>query len=151
MVVRLGTEKDFNQVMELLKEFHAESLDKYGILMNDGIAMCAMQRFLGTSFVLEIDGHIVGVLGGTVVTYPLNDELMYQEWVWFVSRRNRLHGIRLYFKLVEYCKEHNIKKILMVHMGNSKADKLERFYTKLGFELLEKHYVKDLGGVNAKS
>jgi len=146
MIVRLAQEKDLEQILQLIKEFHSESLNAYNILYDDDIAKIAMAKLLGTSFILELDEKIVGVLGGMIVNYPGNNIPVYQEWIWYVNKEYRLHGVSLYNHLENYCKENNIKKIVMVSMANSKATKLEKFYHRLGFELLEKHYIKNLGG-----
>lgn len=146
LTVRLAEEKDFESCLELIKEFHAESLDAYNLLYNDECALLILPKFIGSSFVLEVDDKIVGILAGMVVNYPVNGEKIFQEYMWFVNKHYRKYGINLYRHLEEYCRENNIKKIIMVHMANLKAQKLEQFYNRLGFELLEKHYIKNLGG-----
>ena len=143
-MVRLAEQKDFKDCLQLIKEFQQESLDAYNLLCNDEIALLIMEKFLKTSFVLEINNILAGVLAGAVVTYPLNDEKIYQEHIWYVNKKYRRYGLILYNYLEDYCKANNIKKIVMVHMANSKADKLEEFYKRLGYELLEKHYIKNL-------
>ncbi len=147
MLVRLGTQEDFDSVDILLKEFHAESLTDYNILYNEKIMRLLMDKFLGSSFVLEDNGKIVGVLGGLITVYPLNNEKMYQEFVWFVSKKYRWHGARLYFRMITYCKENGIHKVLMGNLGNNNCERFDKFYEKMGFKLLEKHYLKDLGGI----
>lgn len=109
-----------------------------------------MEKLIDTSFVLEMEGKIVGVLGGMIANYPLNGELIYQELAWYVNKKYRLHGIRLFKVLEQFCHEKGIKKIGVTLMANSKAEKLEKFYERLGFTYLEKHYIKNLGGLDAK-
>lgn len=144
-MVRLAEERDIEPVLGLLKEFHTESLNKYNLFCDDTIARQTLKVLYPTSFVLELEGKTVGVLAGQVATFPLNNELIYHEWVWFVNKKYRLHGISLYHKLEEYCKEKDIKKIIMITLANN-ADKLEKFYKRLGFTFLEKHFIKELGG-----
>jgi len=151
-MIRFATQEDIPKVLELLKEFHAESLDAYKLYLNEQVTTLLMEKFYATSLVLDIQGKIVGVLGGMVTTYPLNQELIYQELVWFVSKRYRMYGISLFNSLEDYCRKNNIKKIGVALMANSKADKLERFYQLMGYEYLEKHFIKNLaGGLNAES
>ena len=146
MIVRQATIKDLPGILELLREFHKESLDAFGFSVDEAVTTILINKFYITSFVLETEGKIVGVLGGQVVTYPLNNELLYQEMVWFVNKKYRMHGIRLFKKLEEYCHANGIKKIGIALMVNSKADKLEKFYERMGFEYLEKHFIKSLNG-----
>ena len=146
LTVRPVEEKDFDSALKLLKEFQAESLDAYNLLCNDKIALSIMPKFIGSSFVLETDNAIVGVIAGIIVTYPLNDEKIYHEQIWYVNKTYRKYGIKLYLKPEQYCKKNNIKKIIMVSMANSKTQKLEEFYKRLGYKLLESHYIKNLNG-----
>lgn len=149
-MVRLATKADLPGILELLKEFHAESLDLYKLGLDEKVTEILMNKLYETSFVLEMEGKIVGVLGGMIANYPLNGELLYQELVWFVNKKYRLHGIRLFRKLEEYCHTNKIKKIGVALMANSKAKKLETFYERMGFEYLEKHYIKNLEGTDAE-
>lgn len=146
MIVRPVEEKDFDAILKLIREFQSESLDAYNLLCNDRIALSIMSKFLGNSFALEADGRIVGVIAGLIVTYPLNDEKIFHEHIWYVNEGYRRYGIKLYRRLEDHCRENGIKKIIMVCMANSKADKLEEFYKRLGYELLESHYIKTIGG-----
>jgi GNAT superfamily N-acetyltransferase len=143
-LVRRAEFKDIEPVLVLLKEFHAESMDKYNVLCDEDVARTALTKFVDTSFVLELDNKVVGVLAGMITMYPLNNKPMYSEVVWYVTPKHRLHGVSLYTKLEEFCEERGIKQIGMALMANSKAEKLERFYLRLGFQLLEKHYIKTL-------
>ena len=145
-MIRLAIEQDLPQILELLKEFHAESLNAYKLGVDEQITTILMRKCYSTSLVLEIDNKIVGVLGGTIVKYPLNDEKLYQELVWFVNKKYRLHGVQLFYKLEDYCRENGITKIGVALMANSKAEKLESFYERMGFEYLEKHFIKTLNG-----
>ena len=144
LTVRAVEEKDFEGVLQLLKEFQKESLDLYNLFCDEKIALSIMQKFLGYSFVLDDNGVIGGVIAGTIINYPLNNEKIYHEQIWYVNKTYRKYGIKLYLKLEQYCKQNNIKKIIMVSMANSKTQKLEEFYKRLGYTLLEQHFIKNL-------
>ena len=146
LIVRPAEEKDYEGVLQLLKEFQKESLDLYGLFCDEKIALSIMSKFIGNSFVLDDNGVIGGVIAGMIISYPLNDEKIFHEQIWYVNKKYRRYGLKLYNRLEQHCKENNIKKIVMVYMANSKAEKLEQFYNRLGFGLLEKHYIKTLGG-----
>jgi len=142
-MVRPAEERDIEPTLELLKDFHSESLNKYSLFCDDTTARATMKSLYPTSFILQLEGKVVGVLGGTVAVYPLNNEKIYHEWVWYVNKKYRLHGIILYHKLEDYFKEKDIKKIVMITLANN-ADKLEKFYRRLGFTFLEKHFIKEV-------
>jgi len=144
MIIRRAEYKDIEPALELIKDFHKESMNAYNVLCDEKIAREVMTKFVDTSFVLEIEGKIVGLLGGLIVNYPLNNKPMYSEWVWYVAPKYRRYGVKMYKKLEEYCKERSITQIGMALMANSKAEKLEKFYLRLGFTLLEKHFIKEI-------
>lgn len=144
MNIRRATKYDIESVLMLLKDFHEESIDKYNIFCNDKIARSMMLRYVDNSLILEDQGAIVGIIAGIVTTYPLNDEKLYQEAIWYVKEEYRAHGVDLLRALEEWCKERDIKKIVMIHMSNSMPDKLKMFYESVGYAPLESHYLKQL-------
>lgn len=141
---RLCVEADIPQAMELIKEFYSESIEEFGLIMNLEVALLVAKTFVSTSFALEDNGKLIGILCGTISKMPLSEETVYQEAIWYVRKNNRIAGLRLYGMLETFCKVNDIKKIIMVSMSNSKADKLGEFYNRLGFKLLEKHYIKTI-------
>jgi hypothetical protein len=146
MIIRPALETDIEGAIDLLREFQSESLNEYGVKIDIDIAKQTCMDYVKTSLVAEIDNKIVGVLAGTVINAPLGKDLIYQEAVWFVSKKYRKVGIKLLASLEEYCKNKNIKFIIFVHMMNLKKDKLEDFYLRLGFIPFEVHYIKELRG-----
>lgn len=146
MLTRLCTKEDALQALALVKEFYEEAINDFGVYFNQDIAMQTATQFIDTTFILEDNNKIVGLLSGTIVHLPLSNEKVYHEAIWFVKKAYRVGGIKLYKALEKYCKEQGINKIIMVSMSNSKEDKLGKFYHRLGFELLEKHYIKNVGG-----
>lgn len=144
VIIRRAEFKDIESALLLIKDFHKESMNAYNVLCDEKIARDVMTKFVDTSFVVEVEEKIVGLLGGLIVNYPLNNKPMYSEFIWYVTPKYRKYGVRMYKKLEEYCRERGLTQVGMALMANSKADKLEKFYLKLGFELLEKHYIKTL-------
>jgi N-acetylglutamate synthase-like GNAT family acetyltransferase len=144
MKIRQATEADIDNAIDLLKEFQEESLVVYGFEINFQTAQQLLKAYVATSLILEADDKIVGVISGTVNTYPLDGSKIYQEAVWFVSKPYRRHGLLLLKSLEDNCRENGIKHLVMVHLGNSIGEKVERFYIKQGFKGLEKHYIKTL-------
>ncbi len=145
MIVRKPTREDIEPVLELIHEFHKEVIDDFDLLCNDDIAREFMAKTLDTALVLETDEKkIVGVIAGTVTTYPLDNKLIYQEIIWYVNKEYRRYGVsKLLTALEEKCKDNNIKHIIMVHM-TWKAEEIGRFYLSQGYKYLETQYIKTL-------
>lgn len=146
MKVRMCVKEDVPAALELVEEFYKESIEEFGLFFNKEVALLAAEQFINTSFILERDEKVIGLLSGTISQLPLSNEKVYQEAIWYVKKEHRAQGINLYYKLEDYCREQGINKLIMVSMSNSRADKLDIFYHRLGFQLLEKHYIKIIGG-----
>lgn len=130
--------------MELIHQFQAESLDDFNMLCNDEIAKQIIINGLDNALVVEIDNKIVGVIAGIISNYPLNNEPIYQEIIWYMDKNYRRYGIRLLEALEKECKSKGIKHIIMVSTGESMRGKLDSFYSKQGFKYLETQFVKTL-------
>jgi GNAT superfamily N-acetyltransferase len=100
------------------------------------------------SFVLSVDGQVVGIIAGIIGNSMLSDRPVYQEIVWFVDEKYRKYGIKLLKHIEKWCEDNNIDQIIMALMVNSKADKLDKFYNMMGYEQFEIHYIKNLGSNN---
>jgi len=145
MIVRLAQDGDIPKVYQLILEFGKESLEEYGLIFDEKVALAVMQEYVKTTLIAEKEGKIIGVISGTITNFPMNDKRVYQEAIWFMSQNYRRYGLFLLKELERYAKNvWNCSQLIMIHMSNSKADKLESFYLRSGFRLLEKHYIKNL-------
>lgn len=152
MIIRKAEQTDLEGCLPLFEEFKADSLSEYGMDLNVQMMRETVQQYIGTSFVAEVDGMIVGILAGTIVTVPTCSTPIYMENVWYTLKAHRTCGIRLMKAAEAFAHESGCKHMIMAHMLNSKADKLTEFYTRLGFVPFETHYIKPLtGGNNAPS
>ncbi len=143
-IIREPVKEDVEQILWLLKEFQKEGPDEYGLQCDDNVARGTIIRQMPDSLVLEANGFIVGMIGGMVTHYPLNNDKVFQESIWYVKKdhRGRMYGDKLLKALEERCKARNIKKIVMAHTGNVMPAEIKRFYEKKGYKYLESHYIK---------
>jgi GNAT superfamily N-acetyltransferase len=132
-------------VFKLLEEFQQESVKEYGFKISREQFELIISEYIDHTLIAVKDGEVVGVIAGSIGTYPLDGSKIYQEVVWYVSKQHRSCGVRLLKALEDYCKEWGVKHIVMVHLGNSKADKLDEFYGRTGYKKMEVHYIKNLG------
>lgn len=152
MIIRKAEAKDLDGAIELFEEFKEESLAEYGMDLNPQMIRDTVMQYIGTTFVAEVDGMIVGILAGTIVQNPTCSTPIYQEQVWYVLKTCRSIGVRLLRAVEDFAVASGCQHMIMAHMLNSKADKLTEFYTRLGFAPFETHYIKPLtGGNNAPS
>lgn len=142
--IRQTQQSDLPGILELIHEFHEESLNEFGVTCVDGVANELMPKMVETSMVLEHENEIVGVIAGFITSHIVSKEPLMQEVIWFVSKKHRRNGIKLYRAFEHMCEKMGIKQLVMVNMGNTDNDMFERFYESEGFNLLEMQYIKNL-------
>ena len=143
--IRWAQVSDIDNAIELMQEFQDESLGEYGLEIKVEQAKELLKKYVDTSLVAIRDNKIVGVIAGTITDYPLGGKI-FQEIVWYVSKKHRVCGLLLFRELEEYCKKIGVSHIVMVHMANLKSQKLGKFYQRIGFKPLEIQYIKTVGG-----
>lgn len=144
MIIRRFEDKDCNAVIDLTQRFHAESLKEYGSVIDVKFLIKLFHEVKETSFLVEEEKKVTGLLAGKVVTDLLSEEKTYAEIMWFMRKEKRQHGIRLLRFVEKWVRDQGIKRMMMVHMGNSKSDKLSDFYRRIGYIPMEIHYIKQL-------
>jgi len=145
MTIRPCETQDFESLKKLLQEFHEEALNEYGLKCEKTNMENAIKQNYENAIVLVIDNEVVGVIAGKTVDYPLQEKQIFQEMIWFVSKKYRMHGIKLLRALEAHCKERGIQMIIMVALGSSMKEKLDRVYKIMGYNELETHYIKVMG------
>jgi len=133
-----------DEVLELIKQFHENSLGDYGFEVEDDFILKYEETHGDTTFVMLEGDKVIGILGGLVVTHPMAEEKVYQESIWYVEEKRRKHGIRLFKHLELWCKDQGIKHIVMAFMHNSMSDRLLEFYKRMGYKPMETHLIKEL-------
>lgn len=144
--IRQTKQTDLPQILDLIHEFHDESLNSLGVTCDDNVASELMPKLVDTSMVLLVGDKVVGVIAGFVTHHVVNKEPLMQEVLWYVSKTHRRKGIILYREFEYLCKQRGMKHLVMVNMNNGKNDMFKRFYESEGFELLETQYIKNMEG-----
>lgn len=85
-------------------------------------------------------GKVVGGCCGQIVESFLSDEVVYQDLFFYIQPKHRTYTKALMTVLEKECKERGVNKIVMASFGDN--ERLDKFYKLLGYELLEKHFVK---------
>ncbi len=143
MKVRRATIGDFSQAETLFEEFMNESLAEYGSSIEKSALTATMKALMDNCLVLENgDGRLIGVLAGQVIGDPMNGASIFQEVVWYVLKAHRKYGILLVKEIEKWCKERNIKSVILAHLGNSMPEKIAKFYERMGYKHLECQYIK---------
>ena len=131
-------------IHRLVQEFHAESLKEYGIGYEPAVLHKAIDDLKDYGLILVIDGKVEGVITGKPVTTPYSSEKVWHEVIWYVSKEHRRQGLRLFKAMREDLKAKGYKAYVMVYMHNSKSDKLDRLYRRMGLTPMETNFIGSL-------
>ena len=143
-IIREATVDDIPRALELVHEFHEEALNKMSMICNDDVAKELMPKLVDTTLVLEIDGLVVGLITGFITNYFIGIEPLFQELMWFVSKKYRRYGIKLLEALENKCRNAGIKQIVAGYMGDRKVKSFDKLFTAKGYQLQEVQYLKNL-------
>jgi len=144
MNIRPMTEDDFETGVLLVVEFYKDSLSEYGTVLEEDKLLETFAKTWRTSFVLEKEDKLIGVLVGHVTGDICSPYPVYEELFWYVDKKYRKYGVKLFKYVQQWCIVHGISRMTMCCMWNSKTDALFRLYKRLGFEPVETRFVKQL-------
>lgn len=143
------SERYADDVRSLILEFFKEALEEFGIAFNEQalnstIDLLKNQAIDGGytgGFLAIQDGKACGLIAGKDVKTPWANERIWHEVVWFMSEPYRKYGVKLLKETRKKLKEEGFSAMVMVHMANSKPDKIARLYEVLGFRPMETNYI----------
>jgi GNAT superfamily N-acetyltransferase len=144
MIIERGSEERYKEALEVIKNFYEESLHEYDTRLDEKKLIDSFDKYKYGSFLLIINGKCEGILAGVGVTSPLNNDMIYQEMIWYVNKPYRKYGVYLLNKAQEILKQEGYKAIIMVCLYNSMTDKLIKLYEKMGFKMFESHFIRNL-------
>lgn len=99
----------------------------------------------GVIFILDDDGHCLGGVGGTLATLPLTGKTVALEMFWYILPEYRgTGGVRLLKRFEEWAREQGCDEVVMILLECSMADKLDKFYQRIGYAPMERSYRKEL-------
>lgn len=144
MIIRQTKISDFTQIEVLVKRFFDESIGLFGFDISSENVLALIQHNYKTSFVAELEGAPIGIIGGVIETGVGTNDKIFHEVIWYVNEEYRRYGIKLLHHLEKWCRENEIKFVVMCNMGNLNDEKLERVYKSFGYKLFEKQYIKEV-------
>lgn len=148
MIVRKATEKDLDDYIEMLAEFHAAS-PMVDVAIYDPIKTRA---FLAASLenndilllVGEINGEIVGVTSCLIYPLYFSQSTVGQELWWWLTPKARGSGLgKMMFAAIEsWSKEKGATALFMIALEDERAAAMEKVYFRAGFKPLERTFIK---------
>jgi len=144
VLVRPCIKEDFIMIKDIIKEFYTEALEKYGLKYDNAQTNVVIETEYKEALVLEIDGSVVGVISGHLIADGVHAGKIFQETIWYVKKEHRGYGKRLVKALEHRCKKQGLQAIIMGLIGNTMGERVELYYNRLGYNVLETHFIKEL-------
>lgn len=132
------------EILELVKEFHEESLKEYDTNIDMETITKQINIYKDTGYLLIQENRCVGLMAGMPVNSPVNNEKVYQEIMWYVKKADRKSGVFMLREIERILKASGYAYIIMALVHNSKAEKLHKFYTRMGYKPIETHFMRRL-------
>jgi GNAT superfamily N-acetyltransferase len=149
-MIRSMQPADLDRVAAAAREFHAASpllRENGGGFRLDHFREIWTQLLDGGGVIFadfDESGTITGLLGGVIHRGIYGDQLIAEEFFWFVREAQRGAGVRLYRRFEQWARDRGAASIQMVHLFDSMPEKVARFYLRAGFEPIEMRYAKAL-------
>ena len=147
MNIESYSEKYLLDVIDIVKQFHAEAFCEYDGFVNVETLIQNIKNYdpaTASSFLLIIDGRCQGILYGQRFNSLISNRHVFQEIIWYVNKSFRMWGVSLLREAEKSLKSIGVNTMIMAVLENSKTQKIKRFYDRLGYKPMEVHYVKDL-------
>lgn len=147
-----------DDVLKIVKEFY-RYVDSHWLgrldddWLNGIIKAGEEQKWHKNSFLLIVDGKLKGICYGIVYPCTANGDPMFQEICLWVEPEARRFGLYFLRTIEKELRKQGIKLMIMTVLGNQDEEKLKKLYTRLGYEKLETHYVRNFSwdGQNGKT
>lgn len=145
-MIRTATVEDLKTLADLAAQFYASSkfLNNFSLECFEATWTQLITGGMGAVFVIDGEDGPIGALGGVAYPDVNSGRLIATEFFWFVDPEKRGKGISLYKAFEDWARAKRCAEIRMVHLADSMPEQLERLYERLGFEMAEIHYRKEL-------
>ena len=136
-VIELG--KEFYGLTGLRGEFHGDTFVTFWNAF--------MAHGQSAMWVFRSESVIVGAIGVNLTMSLFDGKVIADEAFWFVDPKHRgTAGVRLFFEMAKWAKEHGARRILMGKMLSidPENDKVGQFYERQGLKPLQTQYYVDI-------
>jgi GNAT superfamily N-acetyltransferase len=143
MIVELKPE-ELEKISSLAAKFRTDSKFKFVPEQFFNTVRQFISAGMGVVLGLYEEDSLIGAIGGILYPDLFDGELMATEIFWYVDPARRGKGLRLLKGFEQWAKDHDAKRVVMVHLSYLAPEKLEKFYTRQGYTPLETHYIKEV-------
>ena len=145
------------EVLQLVEELHREVLGEWVGLIDRSEVERVIEAdeslgLEGNAFLMVVDGRCQGLLYGAVWPVRVNKKTFFQETFLWVREAYRSQSMRFLREVEEILRFRGIDLLVMTVLENYKSAGLKKLYERMGFRVMETHFVKELqNGIRGKS
>jgi GNAT superfamily N-acetyltransferase len=142
MTVEPYSDRYFLDVARLVDGFHKEAVGEFiGGFSVDSLIETIKTADHSNAFLMILDGSCQGMIYGTRFKHGASETMIYQEAMWYVEPAYRKHGVALLKEVKKILKSQGVSFMIMALLENSYADRLAKFYQRLGMKPMERHFM----------
>ena len=148
-MIRYATMNDLDACVSLCVEFFSGFLGSHGIpVIEHDVKLVAIQAITNKQLiVVEHDKEVQGIASWVCVPHPANQSYkIFYETIWCVKSKFKVDTLLLFRALEREAVRVGADLILMANLANDTEDQVRRIFLKRGFNFLETHYGKTIGG-----
>jgi GNAT superfamily N-acetyltransferase len=131
-------------ILDIAWNFYNEAFKEYDAVFDINVIKQSIQTYKKDSFLLLNDVKCEGILAGMTVNSLSGGGKMFQEVIWYVNEKYRKYGIYMLKEAEKRLKDQGYTAIIMALLFNSKADKIDKLYKRMGYNPFETHYIRNL-------
>ena len=146
---RKATIDDLDYTTNLAKKIYGAFFETIGIPLDDNSIREVAYKFIrhGANVIIERDSQIVGMAGWTISQHPFNKNIkVFSEALWCMDSDHPSDALRLLRAFEAEAKLAKADIVCMANLNNGNEKKLTDIYERLGYQFIESHYIKSIGG-----
>ena len=146
MIVRFAQEKDLENIFEAYKDYEGDNLKKLDAILNKGVVERNIRIMLENKSIIiaEIEGKVIGGMAGQFIPCLFTNDIMFCSMLFFVHHNKRKHTVPFIREIEKLLKGTRATRFVVATPATMDG-KMDRFYSLLGFQPLEKHFYKVIG------
>lgn len=148
-IVTMATIEEAKEIFALAKQYDGgfSKHVKVDVDYATGVWMKWLANGTGIVFALKKDDRLIGGLGAIKVPDIHCGLLTAIEIFWFTNPEDRGDGLKLLGAYEKWAENTGCKRVAIIHLEDSFPEVLSRIYKRRGYQLIESHYVREVGGM----
>ncbi len=129
-----------DDILGLVDDFYNEALKDMDSKIDMATLNKTLEVYKDNLFLLIVEDRCVGLIAGLQAHSPINSDKVYQEIMWYVKKSHRKYGGYTLREVQKILAAAGFTSIIMALLHDSKTEKLQKLYRKMGYTPVETHF-----------